>query len=444
MNSAYFYIVFLCETATMLPFWVLSYYPFRRQLRFPWQTVVLIVGGSQIIQSFLYAWVSAHGFPARGVEFAIGVSCLVIYLICIRADRWKVLFLYIFIFDYLMITRGTAYFIEARLFEGFQPSRYPLWSTMVTLCLFAVTTPFMFLFLRRTKEQVFQSEAPDFWRTVWLLPAFTTGIVLMFTMDLSLDNVRQVQFLAARVLLILSMFIVYYILLRSLDGIREAAAAEERSRRLDELLALQRTQYEQISRHMEDTLRARHDLEQHLKVLHGLLRNGEQEAIRRYLVDYENCLPRNASRIYCDNQALNTIVSYYADQAEAADIDLFVRLWFSKELPVGEPEFCSLFGNLFSNAIEACRKVKGSRPFITINGDEESGRILLTVDNSCDQEPVIQDNRFVSTRHEGFGVGTESIRATAKRYNGWADFKYEDGIFYASVVLFGDSFSDRE
>lgn len=439
MDHTRFLIVFLCETATLLPYRALSYYPFRRQLRFSWQTVALIVCTSQVIQSLLYAWQAAQGSSARWLDILVALSCLVIYFSCIQADHWKVLFLYIFIFDYMMIIRGTGYFIEARLFQDFQSIRYSLWSTVISLAIFAATAPLMLWFLRRTKDRVFQSEAPRFWRTIWILPAFTTCIVLMFTFDLSPDNVRQVRFLAARVLLILGIFVVYYVLLHALDGIRRTAAATERAKQSDELLAIQRAQYEQISQHIKETRRTRHDLKQHLRVLQGLLCDGNQEALEKYLHDYESSLSQDIFRKYCDNEAVNTIVSYYANQAEAADIDLFVRLCLPKKLPVNEAEFCSLLGNLFINALAACRMVQGARPFITINGKEENGHILLNVDNSCDQEPVMRDGRFLSTKHDGYGIGTESIRAIAERHHGLADFQYRDGMFYASVLLYGEA-----
>ena len=50
-----------------------------------------------------------------------------------------------------------------------------------------------------------------------------------------------------------------------------------------------------------------------------------------------------------------------------------------------------------------------------------------------------ENGRFRSTKHDGLGTGTASIRSIAERYQGVADFRYEDGIFYASVMLKFDS-----
>lgn len=45
------------------------------------------------------------------------------------------------------------------------------------------------------------------------------------------------------------------------------------------------------------------------------------------------------------------------------------------------------------------------------------------------------EGSFRSTKHEGEGIGTQSIRYIAQQYNGAADFRWEDGMFYASVFL---------
>lgn len=46
--------------------------------------------------------------------------------------------------------------------------------------------------------------------------------------------------------------------------------------------------------------------------------------------------------------------------------------------------------------------------------------------------------RFLSTKHEGFGTGTSSVQSTAERYHGTAQFRCANGVFYASVLLYGD------
>lgn len=45
------------------------------------------------------------------------------------------------------------------------------------------------------------------------------------------------------------------------------------------------------------------------------------------------------------------------------------------------------------------------------------------------------DGSFLSTKHEGAGIGTESVAAIARRLGGVARFEHDDDAFHASVML---------
>ncbi len=436
MSWGIFWAAFWYEMINMLAYRIFAYYPFRRQLRLPVWAVAALIGGTQAVQSAIYGYQMANGLPTRTSELVMPAVCLLIYLACIRADVWKLLFLYIFVIDYGVIVRGAAYFAEARLFYSPGMTFDTMRSALMSFAVFVITVPFMLLFLRKTKDRVFQTDAPMLWRTIWLLPASTTGIAFLFTGSLDVENVRQIRFLFARVLLILGMFVVYYILVKSLDMIRRQAALEEKNALQETMLAMQRTQYSQLSRHMEETRRARHDLRQRLTLIHSYLKDGSQEALREYLEQYEQSLPPDVHQTFCRNYAVNTLVSYYREEAHQEGIDCSVQIEFAETLIINEAEFCAMLGNLLENALTACRKVKKRAPFIKVRGRQEPGQIVVTVDNSYEEPPVTDGEEFRSTSHEGSGTGTASVRAIAAHYRGRADFRYDDQVFYASVALF--------
>lgn len=212
-----------------LPYRILAYYPFRNQLRFPIWIVGLLIASSQIVEMLLYGHAISIGGSGRIVEFSFAVVCMVIYFSCIRADKFKVLFLYLFIIDYIMITRGLTAFITARLSFPVHMDVHSVASILIHLALFTLTAPLMLLFFKRTKKRIFQTEAPAFWRTIWLIPAFTSLIVLIFTGGVTPEQVGSYKFLLVRLFLLLSVFVVYAILLQSLDTIRSKAALTQQT-----------------------------------------------------------------------------------------------------------------------------------------------------------------------------------------------------------------------
>ena len=223
--------------------------------------------------------------------------------------------------------------------------------------------------------------------------------------------------------------------MEALNAVRQQAQLEERAAQQDTLLAMQYTQYQQLSRHIEEVREARHDLRQHLNLIEHYLQSGKTEDLKAYIEQYRMTLPPDTARTWCENYAVNTVISYYGEEARKASVDFSVRIQLPPSLPLREPELCSIFGNLLENALDACRECTDSAPFIRICAQEDASHIVIAVDNTCCHPPIEENGRFRSTKHDGLGTGTASIRSIAERYQGVADFRYEDGIFYASVML---------
>lgn len=436
MNWDIFWPAAVYLTAATLPYRILSYYPVRDRLRVPVWLAATLIGVSELLEASLFGLSVAGGGTGRELEFIFVPMCLLIYFFCVRADLFRLLFLYLFIMDYLMIGKGFALFVEARLFfspdMGFSTPR----SIFIHLLVFAVTVPFMYLFFKRTKERVFRTEAPRLWKTIWLVPALTTFVALAFTNDLRPETVASFRFLLARVAVLVSVFIVYSVLLQSLDTIRARAAAEEKGRQQEQLLSLQHNQFAQLKRHMEETRKARHDLRQHLNLIQSYLDSGDRAALQTYITAYGKTLPKDTERSYCKNCAADVVIRYYAEEARKDGTDFICRADLPETLPLDEPELCALMGNLLENAAEACRGIRDDMAaFIRLHILLDGSLLTITVDNTCPVPPVEQDGRLLSTRHEGYGVGTQSVRSIAEKHHGLACFEWVDGEFRASVLL---------
>ena len=111
------------------------------------------------------------------------------------------------------------------------------------------------------------------------------------------------------------------------------------------------------------------------------------------------------------------------------------RLDLPPQLPLPEPDFCVVMGNLLENALDALGTNKPGA-FLKIRASLKDWKeLILTVDNGPVAEPVVRDGQLLSSKHEGAGIGTASVKRVAAHYNGVADFSWRDGVFYASVYL---------
>lgn len=423
----------------LLPFHLLAYYPFRGQLRFPLWAVVLINGLHMSVQFLFYSYLCSIGADIRSWDILVAVISMATYLSCVKADIPKLLFIYTLVVDYIMIVRGIAIFLEIRFFREPGDTYHLLDSpsnTLLRMIPFIVTIPFMLTFLNITKERILRSHAPALWRIIWTLPALTSFIVLIFTWNLNMISVSGLAFLLARVCLLIMVFIVYYLLISSLESLKLQGEAEERARNQEQIMAMQRAQYSMLQKQIEETRHARHDLKQHFNVIQGCLESGDEAQLRDYIAKYGQKLSSLTPRTYCSNYAVDAVIRHYAESAQEHNIRFDSHINLPSQLWINEPDICILFGNLLENAVDACIRAPGTSPFIRIHARVAGeSAISVTVDNSCQDPPAIKDGCFLSSKHSGQGTGTASVRNIAGQYNGIADFNYESGVFYASVFL---------
>lgn len=342
MNWSVFGKAFLCETVYAIPFFILSILPFKKQLRFPIKILILFIFIGQLLQSSLYTYLISHGKPPRVTDTVFALVSLAIYFLCVKANFWKLLFLGDFILNYFVTVRGICFFLESRLFYDPSITYYSLRNESMLLIsiLLLLTLPLGLKFMKNATERVFQVDSSAFWQKVWFIPFSCTLIICAYNFDLNIDTVRKFRFILTRLWLFAMTILIYYVLLEALNAVRQQAQLEERAAQQDTLLAMQYTQYQQLSRHIEEVREARHDLRQHLNLIEHYLQSGKTEDLKTYIEQYRMTLPPDTARTWCENYAVNTVISYYGEEARKASVDFSVRIQLPPSLPLREPELC--------------------------------------------------------------------------------------------------------
>ena len=104
-----------------------------------------------------------------------------------------------------------------------------------------------------------------------------------------------------------------------------------------------------------------------------------------------------------------------------------------KDLPIEDTDISIFLGNLLENAYYAC--VKTDKPWIKITGNYSDGCFVLQIENTFSSEIRKKGDKLYSTKHDGFGIGTNSVHTVAEKYDGFTNFEVNDGIFTASMTL---------
>ena len=471
------------EALNTFPFLFVGYLPAQESLRFSkWRTVLRMILW-ECGYLCIFGLLVKFGFSAVYVQYLAIPMFLALMMLNFRTDKWIILFHFIFTIDYLLAIRAATFFLcENNIALDF----YSWQAGLVTLVMALSTLIPMSTFLHEILKTLMSVEIHDFWMTAWLLPFVATTMILLLTGDIRSGHVSSLALLA-RILLLLCMFMLSHLLILFMKNLQEQIIASERNKTMENLLRVQTEQFEMLKTRIMESRRARHDFRHHRMVLQDMADRNDLHGIQTYLAEYNAEHQDTPSKTYSNNPTVNAVVAYYARHAEAAGIRFTARVQLPEHLLIPDPIFCVLLGNLLENAVDACKtelsrgalssaasadanaggpvtEAGGSitetgaasaadtaidpRAGVTASADVRSDQAIrvivkqngdaclsIAVDNTCSRKPIWDDGELVSTKHEGHGVGTVSIRYIAQRYDGDARFEWRDGIFYASVML---------
>lgn len=426
----------LNELLSTFPFHFLAYIPFYKKLKYSPLETVLRVCMCQIFYLGIFTILTLAGFSSVWVQYLAVPIFGVLFCLLVQADWGMILFFYMFILDYLLVIRAAAFCICEKLF-GF--NLFSWQSGFITLFLILCTILLMVKAMSHITKGLCSVSVPSFWRTAWLLPCSVTLILLLLTGDIRSGTVT-ISALLARVLLLICMFLISHFMILFIQQLKEQLETNTRNQAMERLLQIQHDQYSMLQARIAENRRARHDFRQHLRVIQDCVKRGDLEDLKSYLAEYEKQFPSHSDHIYCNSYAVNAILAFYADKAENHNIRLDVKIQMSDTPVIPETEFCVLLGNLLENALDACQtgrpESKTSQPFIRVCAIQTGTSTLsITVDNTSVFKPTWINEKLVSTKAAGSGIGTESIRMIAEQYRGDARFEWKDGVFYASVML---------
>ena len=318
------------------------------------------------------------------------------------------------------------------------------------------------------------------WRILWVVPFGLYVLLMMYhgrRMDVMHDATAQLGVLA--VTMYCALILLLYWLLAKVDGEASRRVEAEQSARQ---LALGRMQVRSLTERMAQARRSRHDLRQHMVALHAYARNDDLPGLRAYLDGLVADLDEEPLTV-CDHVVVDAVVSYYAAAARSCGADVDLRLDVPADLPFDATDLTVVFGNLLENAVAAVRDQCAARPgmrigahddgrngagvggmgggrvgehaggpfddgshgvaedtghaFLTVRAQvDDGGELFVTVDNSFDGEPRRDAaGRWLSSRHDGVGVGLESVRSIVDRLGGEMRVETADRVFRVSIML---------
>lgn len=420
-----------------LPYFFLALYPFREKFRFSKAVNICIFTVLAFCEIMICGWASLFSPNNIPTSFLNTFLYALVFLVAIKVHPGKLLFILLMISNTANQIVFSAKCLEGILFPSLALQNQRWSFSLTSFIVQIIFLPPFFLFLKKQfVEAVTLQIQTKIWNYLWLIPGtfYLFWFYLAYFNSLSGISLALTPVCTLFAIIINSgALLVYYVTTKT---VREFAINLD-LRMQNNLFAIQNLQYQNLKERMDETRRARHDLRQHMTVLQSLCEADEYDQLKAYLQDYLSQTSTEHPVVYCDNLTLNALLVYYAQIAAKRKIDFSIKVSMPKEIPLQNTDLCVLLGNLIENACDGCMALPESKRLIRLNIlMPNHGSVVFTLDNTFGGQPPQKNHgQFLSSKHEGYGIGLDSVLNIVNRYNGVLKTSTEGEMFCVSVVL---------
>lgn len=251
---------------------------------------------------------------------------------------------------------------------------------------------------------------------VYLMQIYMTqGMVILFMLNL---------------LLLIALNIYFCVLV---DVMSENHRLENERNLYQAQARMQHQYYEREEEKYEASRKLIHDIRNHILAMEALYGEENAREACAYAGDIHRMLNQFQQKYYTSEKLLNIILN---DKAQSMK-----RLGVREDIRVGElsldfmkeTDVTALFANLLDNAVKAAADSQDG--YVRLRAGKVRQFISVTVENSCDREPVRKGGSFRSVHPGHEGLGLKIIQQTVERYGGDVRFDWKEGVFTVSVML---------
>ena len=199
---------------------------------------------------------------------------------------------------------------------------------------------------------------------------------------------------------------------------------------------MEKEYYEAQIKYINEIRSIRHDIQAHMIVLQYYLDAGDYEKAKAYLGDMKQN-QKAGGLVLKDtgNDLVNAIVSDVLGRCKT-EIALEVKGLLPVDFPLSEYDACTLFSNLFSNACEACEKLRNTEPVICMEVQEKDDAWTIRIGNPIEWKIRTGQTGLVTSKQdkESHGFGIKNMMQVVKKYDGKIEFLITENSFQVEIT----------
>jgi len=193
----------------------------------------------------------------------------------------------------------------------------------------------------------------------------------------------------------------------------------------------------EISEMYQSVRTMRHDMNNHLSTIHGLLAMKKYEEADAYLQNITDNI-----RAFDDCRtgvlSLDALMGSKTNYARSNHIQVNMNANVPRDLRIAEDDLSTLVGNLYNNAIDACLKIEDeSKRRIQIDLYQEGDYLFIDMKNATngDEKRIRGLWMTMKPNAANHGFGLKSIDRIVDKYNGFCLREHENNTFHCQIRL---------
>lgn len=190
-----------------------------------------------------------------------------------------------------------------------------------------------------------------------------------------------------------------------------------------------------IKRSNEELREFKHDLKNYLLPLQEAMETMPQSEMVKVWEKINQKIEDVQTLIQTGNSYVNSMINTKITLARSEKVDVKCTI-LSKMEGIDDLEFCTVFGNLMDNAIEAERKVTEKKEII-IFVEEKMGYLRLEIQNKIEKSVLNENSSLNTTKKDtsSHGIGHKSVKRTMQKVGGALKY-YETGDLFCAEAVF--------
>ncbi len=256
--------------------------------------------------------------------------------------------------------------------------------------------------------------------------------------SLAVGNDKYVSLLDLPIhMLVIMLTMAVLIIVYSNTYMKEKARSEAYARTIEEYYRQQLYYMENLESLIYKLKSERHDFNNHLGVIYGLLEGGETKQARGYVKQQVKTAEEYRNLVNIPYSMVRAMLNYKLSAARDSKIELRLDISVPEALELNEFDLTVILGNLLDNAIEACAALGENSRYIGLSLLYKPDYLVIQVENPSTGEALIQEGKVRSSKSDpaSHGFGLRTVEYLAEKHDGFVKIEPGIDVFKVSVAV---------